>query len=70
MFIQSYNVVLFSGSAVNFILVVVLKGTWVGNSYKIGDKSSLNNITEHNKCKILTQLSKYNHIEIKTDSLI
>lgn len=36
MFIQSYNVGLFSGSAVNFILVVVLKGTWVGNSYKIG----------------------------------
>lgn len=70
MFIQSYNVGFFSGSAVNFILVVVLIGTWVGNSYKIGDKSSLNNITEHKKCEILTQLSKCNHTEIKTDSLI
>lgn len=58
MFIQSYNVGLFSGSAVNFILVVVLKGTWVGNSYKIGDKSSLNNITEHNKCKMLINIEQ------------
>lgn len=45
-------------------------GSCFKRNYKIGDKSSLNNITEHNKCKILTQLSKYNHIEIKTDSLI